>query len=81
MNHYVLRYELSKDDCNCREKNIIENINSYPDSNKLLDNTYYIHSFEDINMVQKKLSNGLNDNDKIAIVQVNNIIGKRIPNV
>lgn len=83
MIHYVIFYELSgnSDDCKCREKNIIENITSYPGSTKLLDNTYYINSFEDINMVQKKLSNGLNDDDKMIIAQVKNIIGKRTPNV
>ena len=82
MNYYVVSYELSDDnDCKCRGKGVIEKINSYPGSTKLLDNTYYISSFQDMSTVLKNLSDGLNDDDKMAIVQVNNIIGKRIPNI
>ena len=80
MIHYVIFYELSGD-CKCREKNIIENITSYPGSIKMFNNTYFIQTFQDNQTLYDNLSSGLDDNDKMVIAQVDNITGKRVPNV
>lgn len=84
MNYYIIRYELDKSnhcDINQRENDLIRIIQTYPGSIRLLDNTYYIESFQDIPTVMNQLSLGLNNQDKLVIAQVRNYTGKRTPNI
>ena len=83
MKFYMVSYEIVNDCGNekDREENIIRIIGTYPGSIKLLDNTYFIQTFQDNQTLLDNLSNGLNDDDKMIIAQVDNITGKRTPNV
>ena len=83
MKYYMISYEIVRGCGNekDREDNIIRIISTYPGSIKMLNNTYFIQTFQDNQTLYDNLSNGLDDNDKMVIAQVNNIIGKRVPNV
>ncbi len=80
MNYYMVSYEIVND-CERKEDNIEKIIKTYSGSIRMLDNAYFIPTFQDNQTLLDKLSNGLDDDDKIAIFQIKNIIGKRIPNI
>ena len=83
MKYYMISYEIVKGCGNekDREDNIIRIIETYPGSIKMLNNTYFIQTFQDNQTLYDNLSNGLDDDDKMIIAQVDNITGKRVPNV
>ena len=80
MNYYMVNYEIVND-CERKEDNIEKIIKTYSGSFKMLDNAYFIPTFQNDQTLLDKLSNGLDDDDKIAIFRIENIIGKRIPNI
>lgn len=82
MKYYFVSFELVRDnDYEYRLNAVTKDIISYVHSEKLLDNSYFISSFQDMGTVLKNVSQNLNDQDKMIIAQVDNITGKRIPNV
>ena len=80
MKYYMISYEIVND-CERKEDNIIRIIKTYPGSIRMLNNAYFIPTFQDDQTLLDKLSNGLDDDDKLVIARVANIIGKRIPNI
>ncbi len=80
MKYYMISYEIVND-CERKEDNIIRIIQTYPGSIKMLDNTYFISTFQDNQTLLDKLSDGLDDDDKLVIAQVRNYTGKRTPNI
>ena len=76
----MISYEIVND-CERKEDNIIRIIKTYPGSIRMLNNAYFIPTFQDDQTLLDKLSNGLDDDDKLVIARVANIIGKRIPNI
>ena len=80
MKYYMISYEIVND-CERKEDNIIRIIKTYPGSIRMLNNAYFIPTFQDDQTLLDKLSNGLDDDDKMVIARVANIIGKRIPNI
>ena len=56
MNNYVVTFEFADNSkCSDSKKKVIEYINSYKNSSKLLDNTYWINSFK--NIIGKNIPN------------------------
>lgn len=83
MKYYMISYEIVRGCGNEKERedNIIRIIETYPGSIKMFNNTYFIQTFQDNQTLYDNLSSGLDDNDKMVIAQVDNIIGKRVPNI
>lgn len=84
MHNYVVIFRFEDrpgPECRDSRKDAITYIESYKYSTKLFKNAYQVFTMQDLPNFRAAVTEKLNPDDKVVIVETNNLVGQNIPNI